>query len=251
MLLKTLNINKFREQRKVMVIKRRTIVSILLVISLLGLIYISNKLIQIEKANNIVLSAQEEADNIIFSAQEKADNIIFSTEEKAKIILHEANKKANQQLYSKVKNAEKIAKKIKKSAKDEAAIIIKKSINTKIDDIEVLLAITEKEAGDQPIKGKAAVASTILNRIKSNDFPDNAIDVVYSPGQFQPVSNGTIKNAIISNTTYKAVKIALKGKDYSNGALYFYNPNISDKCNKQWFNTLTTTAIIKDHIFKK
>jgi len=144
------------------------------------------------------------------------------------------------------------AETIIKNAEDEAEKIIAKAKSTKIDDVEILLAVTEAEASNQPLEGRAAVASTIINRVESSKFKEDTIKkVVYAPGQFDTVANGKINRVKPSKITRTAVRISLEGRDYSKGALYFYNPKASGHASRQWFNTMRTTTVIGDHVFKR
>lgn len=206
---------------------------------------------------------EKRAEDIIVSAQEEANQILSEAKNDASIVKQSAKKDAHEQAANiteaaKIeaknitKNAEVKAVTITESAEVKADEIIDEAINTEIDEVQTLLAITEAEAGGQSIKGKAAVAATIKNRVKSDKFVADSIkEVVYSPGQFDPVSNGKINSIKPSPSTFEGVKLCLQGKDYSNGALYFYNPSASGNASKKWFNTLQTTTVIDDHVFKK
>lgn len=195
---------------------------------------------------------KKHAEDILVSAQEEANQILSEAKSDASVVKYNATKDATEEAATITKAAEIEAQAITESAEVKADEIIDKAINTKIDDVETLLAITEAEAGDQSVKGRAAVAATIKNRVESDEFKADSIkEVVYSPGQFDPVSNGKIKNVTPSSSTIEGVKLCLQGKDYSNGALYFYNPSASSYGNNRWFNTLQTTAVIGDHVFKK
>ncbi|MDF2866465.1 MAG: cell wall hydrolase [Clostridia bacterium] len=195
---------------------------------------------------------EKQAEDIIVSAQEEANQILSEAKNDASIVKQNAKKDAHEQATNITEAAKIEAENITESAEVKADEIIDKAINTEIDEVQTLLAITEAEAGGQSIKGKAAVAATIKNRVKSDEFDADSIkEVVYSPGQFDPVSNGKIKSVKPSPSTFEGVKLCLQGKDYSNGALYFYNPSASGNESKKWFNTLQTTAIIDDHVFKK
>lgn len=103
-------------------------------------------------------------------------------------------------------------------------------------DYQVLLKIVEAEAGVCDDKGKILVANVILNRVKSDQFPDSVTDVVYQPSQFSPVSNGSINTCQVSSETVESVNRALKGEDYSQGALFFMNRSASRNKAVQWFD---------------
>src|SRR5690606_23633191 len=57
---------------------------------------------------------------------------------------------------------------------------------------ELLARLVRAEAEDQPYAGKVAVASVVLNRTRSNLFPNGIWAVIYEPYQFEPVMNGHI-----------------------------------------------------------
>lgn len=227
------------------VIKQRRIIIILSTLLITMLILFATKLtvdfIQLKHSEDIISSAQREADQIIQIAEDDASTIIT-----------DATNNANDKAATITETAEKQAETITKGAEVKADEILTQAINTEIDEVQTLLAITEAEAGNQPVKGKAAVAATIKNRIKSEQFDADSIkEVVYAPGQFDTVSNGKINNVTASASTIEGVKLCLQGKDYSNGALYFYNPQVSGQVSKRWFSTLQTTTVIGDHVFKK
>lgn len=119
-------------------------------------------------------------------------------------------------------------------------------------DYQVLLKIVEAEAGVCDDKGKILVANVILNRVKSDEFPDSVTDVVYQPSQFSPVSNGSINSCKVTSETRECVNRALKGEDYSQGALFFMNRAASRSGAVRWFDgRLTYLFAYQDHEFFK
>lgn len=52
------------------------------------------------------------------------------------------------------------------------------------EDIELIARIVHAEAGNQDQIGKRLVADCILNRVKSDKFPDTVQGVIYQAGQF-------------------------------------------------------------------
>ena len=48
------------------------------------------------------------------------------------------------------------------------------------------------ESGNQPMKGRIAVGTVILNRVADPAFPNTVREVIFAPRQFSPVDNGTI-----------------------------------------------------------
>lgn len=119
-----------------------------------------------------------------------------------------------------------------------------------------LLHIVQAEAGGEDYEGKLLVANVILNRVESDKFPDNIVDVVYQKSggvtQFQPVSTGSINTVVVSEETKEAVDAALNGEDISNGALFFAARAIADPERMKWFdNHLTYLFTHGGHEFFK
>lgn len=104
----------------------------------------------------------------------------------------------------------------------------------------VLERIVEAEAGDQDLKGRILVANVIMNRVKSNHFPNTIKGVVFAHRQFSPIGNGSYYRVTVSEKTKKAVQKALKGADYSKGALYFMCRRASTPSNVAWFDRALT-----------
>ena len=106
-------------------------------------------------------------------------------------------------------------------------------------DYENLLAIVEAEAGGEDLEGRIMVTNVILNRVDSDEFPENITDVIWersggSP-QFSPTADGRIYTVTVSDTTREAVNRAIDGEDLSQGALYFIAKNQSEEDNIKWF----------------
>lgn len=63
-------------------------------------------------------------------------------------------------------------------------------------DLRLLSAIIHCEAGSESYKGKVAVGIVIMNRVKSNSFPDTVKGVIYQSHQFTPARNGSLDKAL-------------------------------------------------------
>lgn len=107
------------------------------------------------------------------------------------------------------------------------------------EDYNTLLRIVEAEAGTEDIKGKTLIANVIMNRVKHEGFPDSVSEVVweYVNGvpQFSPVYDGRINEVTVTDETKEAVKQALEGADYSEGALFFIQKSAAEQHNVAWF----------------
>lgn len=123
-------------------------------------------------------------------------------------------------------------------------------------DKKVLLRIVEAEATGEDIKGKMLVANVILNRVKSEKFPDSVEAVVFQQKgkkyQFSPIRDGRYYKVSVSEQTEKAVERVLNGEDFSQGALYFMSRRQADSHNVKWFdNHLTKVLSHGTHEFFK
>lgn len=109
-------------------------------------------------------------------------------------------------------------------------------------DLAMLAAIIECEAGNQPYEGMVAVGNVVMNRVSSPRFPNTITAVLYSKNQFSPVASGRFAIVLArgaKSTCVQAAQDALNGKTVTN-ALFFhqYRPSID-----------VSGTIIGDHIF--
>lgn len=123
---------------------------------------------------------------------------------------------------------------------------IKKACGVRVSDGDrrILERIVEAEAGGENHKGKVLVANVVLNRVKNKAFPSTIKGVVFSHRgrtyQFSPIMDGRYYTVDVSEDTKSAVSDALKGIDYSKGALYFMERAIADSSNVSWFDRSLT-----------
>lgn len=134
--------------------------------------------------------------------------------------------------------------------------IEEKRIKLSETDKNVLLRIVEAEATGEDITGKMLVANVILNRVKSDQFPDTVEQVVFqrkgNKYQFSPIRDGRYYEVSISEETKEAVERVLNGEDQSQGALYFMSRRYADSSNVRWFdNNLTKVMTYGTHEFFK
>ncbi|MEH7095711.1 cell wall hydrolase [Neobacillus vireti] len=116
---------------------------------------------------------------------------------------------------------------------------------------DLMARLVRAEAVGEPYAGKVAVATVILNRVRSADFPNTVKGVIYQVAYghyaFTPVENGQI-NQPADAASKRAVNeaIALTGK--GNGSLYFYNPKTSTS---SWITSRPVTVTIGNHRFAR
>ena len=104
-----------------------------------------------------------------------------------------------------------------------------------------LLRIVEAEAGEEDVHGRVLVANVILNRQRHKGFPDSVTDVIFQyvngVPQFSPTYDGSIYTVTVTDQTKEAVRLALTGTDYSDGALFFIMRSAAEKEGVEWFDT--------------
>lgn len=55
-------------------------------------------------------------------------------------------------------------------------------------EVQVLGALIQLEAGGEPYEGQLAVGAVVMNRVRSPRYPNTIADVIYAPGQFPAAS---------------------------------------------------------------
>ncbi len=113
----------------------------------------------------------------------------------------------------------------------------------------LLARLIYAEARGESFLGQVAVGAVTLNRLASPQFPNTLTRVIYEKTnnvyQFSPVGDGSI-NMQPDEQAVLAAQQALDGDDPTGGALFFYNPDISDD---QWIRTLPVVNRIGNHLF--
>jgi N-acetylmuramoyl-L-alanine amidase len=114
---------------------------------------------------------------------------------------------------------------------------------------ELLARIVHAESKGEPYLGQVCVAAVILNRVDSADFPNSLAGVIYQPGAFEPVSNGSINQAVPKDASArKAAREALNGYDPTNGCLYFFNPSTATS---KWIRSRQIVKTVGKHVLAK
>lgn len=97
------------------------------------------------------------------------------------------------------------------------------------DELKLLAALIQCEAGNQPYEGRVAVGAVVLNRVRSGAYPNTIYSVIYASGQFTPALNGTVAKVYnsgkIYDMNYQAAQAALNGETTVGSALHFRRVN--------------------------
>lgn len=89
-----------------------------------------------------------------------------------------------------------------------------------------LSRVISAESQGEPLIGQIAVGNVVLNRLNSDVFPDDLYQVIFQPGQFEPVENGTIYNDPY-HLSVIAAKLCLEGARVVGDCMYFFAPALS------------------------
>ena len=100
------------------------------------------------------------------------------------------------------------------------------AVSASSDELTLLAAIIQCEAGGESYAGQLAVGAVVMNRVESSSFPNSISGVIYQKGQFSPVASGKLARVLssgnISSSCYQAAREALSGADNTGGAKYFH-----------------------------
>ena len=119
-----------------------------------------------------------------------------------------------------------------KKREEEAAAIRKqeiananKAVIADADDLRLMAALIQCEAGSEPYEGKLAVGAVVMNRVKSGAYPNTISGVIYASGQFTPAVNGKVakvyNNGNIKDSCYQAAQEAMAGVSNVGDATHF------------------------------
>ncbi len=120
--------------------------------------------------------------------------------------------------------------KIREEAAKKAALTKNRgAVSADADELKLLAALIQCEAGNQPYEGRVAVGAVVLNRVKSGAYPNSIYSVIYASGQFTPALNGTVAKVYnsgkIYDMNYQAAQAALNGETTVGNALHFRRIN--------------------------
>lgn len=120
--------------------------------------------------------------------------------------------------------------KIRQEEEKKAALTKNRgAVSADADELKLLAALIQCEAGNQPYEGRVAVGAVVLNRVRSGAYPNTIYGVIYASGQFTPALNGTVAKVYNSGKIYdmniQAAQAALNGETTVGGACHFRRVN--------------------------
>lgn len=83
------------------------------------------------------------------------------------------------------------------------------------DELTLLAALIQAEAGNQPYEGQLAVGAVVMNRVRSGAYPNTIQGVISAPGQFGPAATGQVSAILAAGpraSCMQAAQAALNGE---------------------------------------
>lgn len=115
------------------------------------------------------------------------------------------------------------AEKAKKAQKASAGTQQRDAVAASYDDVTLLAALIQCEAGSECYEGQLAVGAVVMNRLRSG-YAGSISGVIYQRGQFSPASNGRMESVLshgVSGSCLQAAQEAINGADNVSGAKNF------------------------------
>lgn len=112
-------------------------------------------------------------------------------------------------------------------------------------ELTLLARLVSGEARGEPYIGQVAVAAVVLNRVRSDDFPDTISGVIFQPGAFDAVWDGQF-DMEPTTSCIRAARDAMNGWDPTGGCTYYYNPTTATN---EWIWTRAVQLTIGRHAF--
>ena len=106
----------------------------------------------------------------------------------------------------------------------EITVVQKEAYDATTDEVLLLAALIQCEAGGEKYQGQLAVGAVVMNRVRSSRYPNSISEVIYSPGQFTPAGNGKVASVLErgpKESCIQAAQEAVNGVDNTNGAKSF------------------------------
>jgi uncharacterized protein YgiM (DUF1202 family) len=106
----------------------------------------------------------------------------------------------------------------------EIATVQKEAAAANVDEVTLLAALIQCEAGSECYEGQVAVGAVVMNRVRSGSYPGSISGVIYESGQFSPAASGSLATTIAngpSASCVQAAQEAINGTDNTGGAVSF------------------------------
>ena len=111
----------------------------------------------------------------------------------------------------------------KAAAQQSSGTQQKGEVSASYDDVTLLGALIQCEAGSEPYEGQIAVGAVVMNRLRAG-YAGSISGVIYQSGQFTPASSGALASVLasgVSGSCMSAAQEAINGADNVGGATSF------------------------------
>ncbi|MBO5524036.1 MAG: cell wall hydrolase [Roseburia sp.] len=120
--------------------------------------------------------------------------------------------------------AKKAAEEAKAAQVTGTQTVQKESVAASVDEVTLLAALIQCEAGNESYEGQLAVGAVVMNRVRSGRYPGSVSGVIYDAGQFTPAATGAVASVAANGpkaSCIQAAQEALAGADNTGGATCF------------------------------
>ena len=121
-------------------------------------------------------------------------------------------------------------------------------------DYELLQELLYHEARGESLEGKKEVVRVVLNRAKSENFPDTIEGVIFQPQQFCPaqvLGKVDLDAEYLAEIERAIYEVLTEDGSENKGSLFFMNPVYAGQVSRSWFSRLTHVKTIDNHEFYK
>lgn len=140
------------------------------------------------------------------------------------LALGEAVSIEEERAAAKAKEEAEAAKAAEAKAAAATATVQNSAVAASYDELTLLAALIQCEAGNECYEGQVAVGAVVMNRVRSGAYPGSIYGVIYDPYQFSPAGSGQVA-AVAANgpkaSCIQAAQEALNGVDNTGGKLSF------------------------------
>ena len=183
------------------------------------------KAIETQKAEEAAKAAEEQK-----AIQKAAEEAAKKAAAQAQAAAEEAARKAAAEAQAAAQQAAaKAAAEAQAAAVQAAQQAVIAQAGVSPQDVDLLAALIQCEAGGEPYVGQVAVGNVVMNRVESAGHPASIPDVIYAAGQFSPVRNGSLSRTLstgrVSASCRQAAVEAIAGSSPVGDKLYFRRAN--------------------------
>ena len=102
----------------------------------------------------------------------------------------------------------------KQSGGSDASAAVSNAVAASCDDLTLLAALIQSEAGNECMEGQIAVGNVVMNRLRTGRFGNSLYSVIYAKGQFSPAGSGKVAQICAQGpkaTCIQAAQAAMAG----------------------------------------